>query len=227
MARAGGYGYRRGRPSITFGRLPAPLIGVRLAPHNIQGKTVRNTVTAATLAFATIIAGCAAGNNFKPTTAEGANCKTQCARDMTNCRGSSYSCDRAAATCMASCEDLDRVISSGASASGQPQWVKLISNSSQAAYADPATIRRNGSLVRMSDLGDFKAAEEFNGKRYMSSKGLNEYDCDKRRARILSYTFYSGNMARGEVVFADPEGSDWIKASPGSFLDALLAYACR
>jgi hypothetical protein len=55
------------------------------------------------------LTGCAAGSNFKPTTAEGANCKAQCARDMAICQGSSYTCDRAASTCMAACEELDAI----------------------------------------------------------------------------------------------------------------------
>lgn len=53
--------------------------------------------------------GCAAGSNFKPLTAEGANCKVQCGKDMARCNGSSYTCDRATATCMAGCQDLDSI----------------------------------------------------------------------------------------------------------------------
>jgi hypothetical protein len=56
-----------------------------------------------------LIAGCAAGSNFKPTTAEGADCKVQCARDMAICQGSSYTCDRAASTCMTACKELDAI----------------------------------------------------------------------------------------------------------------------
>lgn len=60
-----------------------------------------------------LLAGCAAGSNFKPTTVEGANCKAQCARDMAICQGSSYTCDRAASTCMTACEELDMINSKG------------------------------------------------------------------------------------------------------------------
>ena len=56
-----------------------------------------------------VFAGCAVGSNFKPKTAEGANCKVQCGKDMTSCNGSSYTCDRAAATCMEGCKDLDAI----------------------------------------------------------------------------------------------------------------------
>ena len=54
-----------------------------------------------------LLTGCAAGSNFTPTTIEGASCKAQCAKDMAVCRASSYTCDRAASTCMTACGELD------------------------------------------------------------------------------------------------------------------------
>lgn len=63
----------------------------------------------AILYFLFFIAGCAAGSSFHPKTVEGANCKAQCAKDMARCGGSSYSCDRAASTCMDACQDLDNL----------------------------------------------------------------------------------------------------------------------
>ena len=59
------------------------------------------------LSFCSLIAGCAAGSDFKPQTADGAICKARCAKDMAGCMGSSYTCDRAAATCMVACQELD------------------------------------------------------------------------------------------------------------------------
>ena len=53
------------------------------------------------------LTACAAGSNFKPVTLEGAQCKVRCAENMSSCNGSSYSCDRAAATCMDTCQQLD------------------------------------------------------------------------------------------------------------------------
>lgn len=50
---------------------------------------------------------CAMGTDFHPKTIEGANCKQQCASDMAKCRASSYTCDKAAATCMNSCQEID------------------------------------------------------------------------------------------------------------------------
>jgi hypothetical protein len=54
------------------------------------------------------LGGCAAGTNFTPQTTQGAACKQQCASEMSRCLGSSYTCDRAASTCMAACQTLDK-----------------------------------------------------------------------------------------------------------------------
>jgi hypothetical protein len=62
-----------------------------------------------TLILGLTLSGCAVGSGFKPTTVEGANCKAQCARNMAICQGSSYTCDRAASTCMSACEELDLI----------------------------------------------------------------------------------------------------------------------
>ena len=56
-----------------------------------------------------LLSACAAGSNYQPTTKEGAQCKIECSYAMANCHGSSYSCDRAASTCMQSCQDLEMI----------------------------------------------------------------------------------------------------------------------
>ena len=61
------------------------------------------------LSFCYLITGCAAGSDFKPQTAEVATCKVSCAKDMAGCRASSYTCDRAASTCMTACQELDAI----------------------------------------------------------------------------------------------------------------------
>ena len=58
------------------------------------------------LALAATIVTCAA---FTPTTLEGAQCKAKCAQEMAGCRGSSYTCDRAARMCTTACEELDQL----------------------------------------------------------------------------------------------------------------------
>lgn len=52
---------------------------------------------------------CASGLGFNPRTTAGAQCKKDAAFALARCDGSSYTCDRAAATMIAACQDVDRV----------------------------------------------------------------------------------------------------------------------
>jgi len=53
-----------------------------------------------------LLSSCA---SYSPTTVEGAKCKLKCAKNMQNCEGSSYTCDRSYALCIDSCKDIDRL----------------------------------------------------------------------------------------------------------------------
>ena len=68
-------------------------------------------------------------------------------------------------------------------------------------YADKASIRREGSMARMSGMYDF-SRQDFtpDGKALYSSVVLREYDCAQRRVRLLSSIDFSGHMGGGEAV---------------------------
>lgn len=53
--------------------------------------------------------GCMIAPRFQPTTLEGAQCKERCAHNMQDCRGSSYTCDRAYAKCIEACIDAENL----------------------------------------------------------------------------------------------------------------------
>ena len=96
------------------------------------------------------------------------------------------------------------------------------------AYANPATIRRSGDMVRMWGLYDFKTVQEnpIAGKPYFSERTQIEYDCKGERTRILYLLWHSGQMGGGEVVY-DILGPDrWIPVSPGSIIQLLLKFGC-
>lgn len=77
--------------------------------YNTEGVEMNLLKMLGAIVVAVVVSGCAAGSNFEPKTMQGAQCKAACARDMASCRGSSYTCDRAASTCMASCAELDGI----------------------------------------------------------------------------------------------------------------------
>jgi hypothetical protein len=118
------------------------------------------------------------------------------------------------------------VVSSNAIA----EWVKVTpdtDNNTQISYADPATIRKKGNMVKMWGLIDYKAARiDFTGMTYMSLQEQSEYDCEEDQVRILYFSFHSENMGRGKLLFSNSDPQKWQPAPPGSPADEMWKIAC-
>jgi hypothetical protein len=93
-------------------------------------------------------------------------------------------------------------------------------------YVDPDTIRRKGDLVKMWQLYDYKTVQTVAGDSLLSFKRYNEYDCTEERTRMLAYTWFSGNMASGRVVYSTPDEQQWEQVVPRSINRALWKVAC-
>jgi hypothetical protein len=78
----------------------------------------------------------------------------------------------------------------------------------------------------MLDLLDFKAAQETDAYRYLSSKTLSEYDCKKEQARILNFSWHSEHMGGGQVVHLDSDANEWASIPPHSGVEKLWKIAC-
>jgi hypothetical protein len=78
-----------------------------------------------------------------------------------------------------------------------------------AVYVDPGTIRRKGNGAKMWQLYDYKTVQTVAGDSLLSMKRFNEYDCTEERTRTLGYTWFSGNMGSGNVVYSTFEVQQW------------------
>lgn len=107
-------------------------------------------------------------------------------------------------------------------------WVLVDSDESDATYANPSSIRRNGATVTMWDIVDYKQARSLNKsvKPYKSIMAQSEYDCQNERLRRLNSSLRSKNMAKGDVVFSDDESGEWIALPPDSRGKRLWLVAC-
>ena len=108
------------------------------------------------------------------------------------------------------------------------EWERIgnANDGNSTEYADPSTILRDGHLVRMWGLSDYKSAETVATYLFLSVRLQNEYDCNDRQIRPLSYSFHSGNMGKGVVVYAYSEPFDSIPISPDSLSETLWKIAC-
>ena len=94
-------------------------------------------------------------------------------------------------------------------------------------YVDRETIRRNGNLVKMWDLADFKMVRTTAGHSYLSSKTQREYDCKEEKSRLLAFTDFSGQMGNGNVVYSNGNVRDeWSPIQPESVGEAKWKIAC-
>jgi hypothetical protein len=115
------------------------------------------------------------------------------------------------------------------STSAVAEWIYVGENTTAGVtvYADPATIRRSGHIVRMWDLFDHKTEVVEGDNRFLSQKGQQEYDCKEERTRPIYFISYAGNMANGKVVYTnDASPAKWRPVSPGTLSEAIWKFAC-
>ncbi len=113
------------------------------------------------------------------------------------------------------------------SSSADAEWVSVSGDDTATAYAEPATIRREGDMVKMWDLLDFKTAQARPyGTPYMSQKTQQEFDCKEERVHAIHFLRYSENMAGGDEADSDADAGEWKRVSPGSTMEKLLKLAC-
>ncbi len=113
------------------------------------------------------------------------------------------------------------VVSSSAAA----EWVEVYPyEKGFANYADPATISRNGDIVKMWSLSDRKVPSD----KYMSFKYLIEYDCKTEHYRWLDSSVHSGNMGVGTASHRTAGRRYWkpVRRHGGGIFETLWLFAC-
>ena len=108
------------------------------------------------------------------------------------------------------------------------EWVLVGStDDGMTAYADPDTIRRKEEMVKMWILFDFKTTQTVAGHLMLSIKGQEEYDCDGKRRRVLTFSEFSGNMGGGKEVNSTSGESTWAPVDSESVVHGLWVFACE
>ena len=100
-------------------------------------------------------------------------------------------------------------------------------NEIYAAFADVATLRRQGGVASMHGLYDFRR-QDFTpeGRGLFSTAVLREYDCEGRRVRLLSAIDFSGHMGEGTPVATSSTPRRWEAVVPGGIDEAYFTVAC-
>jgi hypothetical protein len=108
------------------------------------------------------------------------------------------------------------------------QWVMVGANDDYIAYADPASISRDGQFAQLSDLIDLKSTRPSPlGTAHASTTAHSLFDCATPRVRTLAFFMFSGAMGSGDIVENAALTDAWLAVAPGTLLDALRTFACR
>lgn len=108
-------------------------------------------------------------------------------------------------------------------------WERVgTSDDGMVVYADRATIRKSGDVVKMWVLLDYTTTQkDDSGKPYLSAKVLHDYDCKDERARTVYYSLHAGQMAAGARLYSEVRrDSAWQPSSRAVIGDTLWRFAC-
>lgn len=94
-------------------------------------------------------------------------------------------------------------------------------------YVDPHTVQRKGDLVKMWVLYDYKTRQSATtGITHLSDSIQVEANCTEKLQRRHAYTWWSGNMGDGNVVFTYSGEGNWIPIQSGTIGHTVWSFAC-
>ena len=98
----------------------------------------------------------------------------------------------------------------------------------QTLYVDPDSIRREGNLVTMWQLIDFKwmQGSARGPTRFLSTETRKQFDCSGKRLRLLAFTDFSRGMGTGIPADGYVDTGNWLPVEPESINQALSEVAC-
>lgn len=106
-------------------------------------------------------------------------------------------------------------------------WLKVTSGKNTALYIDPASIVRIGSIVKVTELADFKTdRSDRRGLPYRSQITQYEINCEKQVRRMLSQATYLGAFGIGKEMSSLKYVGAWTSATPLSIGEVLDREVC-
>jgi hypothetical protein len=98
----------------------------------------------------------------------------------------------------------------------------------QTVYVDPESIRREGNLVTIWQLIDFKwmQGNPRGPSRFLSTKTHKQFNCADKRVRLLAFTEFSGGMGTGMPRDGHVDKDHWLPIEAESMSHALWEAAC-
>jgi len=99
----------------------------------------------------------------------------------------------------------------------------------QTLYIDPATIHREGNLVEVQQLTDYRWMQggPRGTPRFLSTTIHKQFKCTDKRLRLLAYTEFSHRMTVGIASNGYVDKDRWLPVEPDSINEALWEILCK
>lgn len=98
------------------------------------------------------------------------------------------------------------------------EWTMIQTSDNESVYVDFDTLQKNADVVTVLTLNDYYFVQQ---KKELSTQFAELHDCKRKKFKALSISYYSENMAKGDVIdafnFNAPEiaWSDVVNGSVG------------
>jgi len=111
-------------------------------------------------------------------------------------------------------------------ACGVTNWVMIDGNNEMTSFINPTPFNKEGDVVKVWTLLDFKSPQVSGDFNYLSLKEQNEIYCSENKFRSIGFWWYSGNMGGGKEIFAYNVPEQWKQITPKSLGASLWKAAC-
>jgi hypothetical protein len=122
--------------------------------------------------------------------------------------------------------------------SASAEWVAVekdyLNPELRTVYIDPDTISRDGTMVTVWQLTDYKMMQGGVGfgrfmmspHRFFSAKTQKQLDCEPKRIRLLEYIEFLHHMGTGPASRGYVDHTAWLPIEPASVNHALWEVLC-
>lgn len=114
------------------------------------------------------------------------------------------------------------------SSSAMAEWAKIddFVGDGRNVFVDIDSAERNGDRVTMWTLTNYAGPREVSNKEHMSTKTLEEYDCNNEQYRTLSIYWFSEHDAEGDVFYEETAPGKMKAILPDTNYSEARKIAC-
>jgi len=114
------------------------------------------------------------------------------------------------------------------SSSAAAEWALVGDDIEQGVktYINKNTISKNGNMAKMWSVVGYESPRSVAGKDQLSTKSLDEYDCQNEQYRTLAFYWYSHHKGDGELLYSETVPGKMLPIVPNSVGEIAWKIAC-